>query len=643
MDSVPNLLPRNGDTLQVITVSRISTTRQDERRLEDQTRRCKEYVESLFSGSISYEEIETRGSGERLDRKELIRLTELIESRKFDLLICEETSRIARRSQVTGYIEDCEDYGMRFIAINDRLDTSASSDWRVIMGVSAIRHELSNRDTSDRIRRSLRSRFQNGGSFYGIPTGYIRDKGKTHESDVRKDPAYETIIDEIFSRVERGQSFFEIAHWLNEIKAPRQGRTHHWTGYNVRILIFNPLLKGERVLNRTRNQRINKTGRRKRVRTEESEQLFRPCPHLAFIDAERYDRVIALLREKYKHFYFPNGKPGNQDFTKRTIFPGQCVNCGVCGRKMVYCLSKKTPQLVCYGSKIYECWNGILLNSAITREKVLAEVLRVVEKFSGFPEALMAACEAELLASSQAELEKKAKVEQEIQEVDKKLSKIMNFLEESDDPDVLSQLGDRIKTLRQQKESLNQELSDLQKKKKPQFVMPTWPQIRQMIHDHLSQWATESMDFTRVLRKIVPKIVAIPVELADQEGNIEFRGRLTINLAGLFGDSIPESFRNAATQEVEIDLFHPPQRETYRKQVVAMFRKGIIIKNISRELSIATAMVDRSLKLQRCMDRLGIDDAYIRVHMIPERQLGKMRRTLHRSYRFQPLQGFPVE
>jgi hypothetical protein len=51
------------------------------------------------------------------------------------------------------------------------------------------------------------------------------------------------------------------------------------------------------------SKRINKTGRRRSVDAPPEDRLERNCPHLAFIDAERYDRVIRKLRarnDKYR-------------------------------------------------------------------------------------------------------------------------------------------------------------------------------------------------------------------------------------------------------------------------------------------------------------------------------------------------------
>jgi site-specific DNA recombinase len=57
----------------------------------------------------------------------------------------------------------------------------------------------------------------------------------------------------------------------------------------VTQLVHNPILKGRRVRNKKRSQRVNQTGRRKAVAAPPGEGLERQCPHLAFIEPARYD------------------------------------------------------------------------------------------------------------------------------------------------------------------------------------------------------------------------------------------------------------------------------------------------------------------------------------------------------------------
>ena len=101
----------------------------------------------------------------------------------------------------------------------------------------------------------------------------------------------------MFRRLEKGASFSEIAAWLNAsgILPGPYCRSDRWDCAMVNRVVRNPILKGIRVRNKKMSRRINKTGRRRSVDAPPEERLERNCPHLAFIEPSRFDRVNDLL------------------------------------------------------------------------------------------------------------------------------------------------------------------------------------------------------------------------------------------------------------------------------------------------------------------------------------------------------------
>lgn len=120
----PPLVARDGITLRVVTVCRISTGQQDERSLDDQLAKLKQFVADHFDGPVEWTAISSRGSGEHLDREEIYRLEGLIEGGRVDLVIAEDLARIFRRKRAYDLCESCVDFRTRLIAINDRVDTA---------------------------------------------------------------------------------------------------------------------------------------------------------------------------------------------------------------------------------------------------------------------------------------------------------------------------------------------------------------------------------------------------------------------------------------------------------------------------------------------------------------------------------------
>src|SRR5204862_8228239 len=121
---LPPPLPRNGVTLVVLIIARISTIHQDARSLADQIALCEKYVRDRYPGPVRFVPIQGRGSGEYLDRQELADAGAAIETREYDLAMTEDLGRICRRNRAVDFCEMCEDADTRLVAINDGIDTA---------------------------------------------------------------------------------------------------------------------------------------------------------------------------------------------------------------------------------------------------------------------------------------------------------------------------------------------------------------------------------------------------------------------------------------------------------------------------------------------------------------------------------------
>lgn len=161
------------------------------------------------------------GSGELLDRAEYLRLTQEVETRRYDLVLCEDLGRIVRRIHAHLMCEHCEDHDTRLCAKNDHVDT-ALPNWREASIFAAFHHERSNRDTSERIKRTHRSRFIGGSCLTRRVYGWIKPPGAKSDADLRKDPDAEPIYREWFRMLDEDESasFADVARWLNSIGIP---------------------------------------------------------------------------------------------------------------------------------------------------------------------------------------------------------------------------------------------------------------------------------------------------------------------------------------------------------------------------------------------------------------------------------------
>src|SRR3954453_4280986 len=195
----PPLIPRNGTTLKVLAIARISTDNQDQQSLADQEAMHRRWVRDHFAGPAEFKVFATRGSGEWLDRSELAEIQEHVESRQYDLVLMEDLGRYFRGFYAMDFCGTCVDAATRLFAINDFLDTAQPS-WEDHALFASWRHKRYNDDSSRRTKQRLGNRFEHEGAVFPCEVfGYVKPPGCRSDKDVHKDPAATAIYDTWFS------------------------------------------------------------------------------------------------------------------------------------------------------------------------------------------------------------------------------------------------------------------------------------------------------------------------------------------------------------------------------------------------------------------------------------------------------------
>jgi DNA invertase Pin-like site-specific DNA recombinase len=634
---VPSLAPRRGRVLRVVGVARISTDHQDEKSLADQEALYRRWLDEHYDGAFELKMIATRGSGERLDREELDVLYREIESRTIDLILAEDLGRIVRRVHAVLICEACEDDGVRLIAINDHVDTGRP-DWRVHSLFSSMRHEMYNKDTSGRIRRTQRNRFEQGGILRQPCFGYQKPPGAKHDSQLRKLTEYAWVIEGIFQRLEQGRTYSEISDWLNESNVPvgPAVRVRKWTGILVRNLVFNPLLKGVRQRNKTMSVRINKTGRRKSVKAPPEELLTRHVPELAFIDADRYDRLLAKLVKKGESYSIPKrlghdpraGRP-----KKRSRWPGQHLYCGICRRMYVYGGHGRKAYLMCSGARLYACWNGATVEAGLAAGRLSEAVFDAIRQLPNFDASLVEMVKSETRQLAATKHDRTNQVRKGLHSVDRAISNITGAIKAHGHSTVLLE---ELKDLEAQKERLTAELEESEAVTDTKEELPSIDFVRQEALTAFQGLAAESYEFARGMRQLIPRIEVFPVRLADG-GNIELRAKFKLSLA----DYIPLSLRTPSVlehleQELAVDLFEMPERAKFLDRIIELRSQGMKQRDVGKVLGIFQPPVQRAEKLHKLMRARGLIDPYVPVTQPPD-DYTKFRRHRHPRYRFDPL------
>jgi DNA invertase Pin-like site-specific DNA recombinase len=619
------LHPRDGRVLRVLLVCRISTERQDERALADQEALLRAWLAERYKGQVEIKVISGRGSGESLFREDAVELERCVRMRLYDLVITEDLGRIFRRLQALFLYEICQDHGVRVIAINDRIDT-AEENWKVSGMFATLRHEAYNEDTARRIRRSLRNRFMQVGIVQTHIFGYSKKSGTSSDDGLDKDPAAEVIYDRWFVILEEGGTYSDVSDWLNAecVSTGRWCRSRKWSPKMVARVTHNTILKGIRRRNERMARRVNETGKRKSIKAAPEDLLERECPHLAFIDAERYDRVIRLLKVRNAGYRRKriDGVDSRAGVPKRhSRWPGGHLVCDCCGAPLVYGAHGQKDNLMCTASREYRCWQSISVHGPTARKKLATAIWDALEGLRDFESVFRREAEAALASTGQ----DYSKREQELARRDAVLQRqkqnVQKAIREYGPTDLI---GEDLKRIQSDETQLAFDRDQLARSRLRADAVPDINAVRELISEALKHECQFSREAARLLRQFVSDIRVSPVQLLDG-GNPALRASVTLDFAP------PGATDSELRRTLIVDLFEPPQREAVRREVVALRSQGVTEREAARRLKITVTAAQRASVLRRLMDQAGVTDAYRRLTEPPS---GTRRFRRHRHPRF---------
>jgi site-specific DNA recombinase len=230
-------------------------------------------------------------SGSTVDRPELQRLIQDVETGEVNCVVVYKLDRLSRSQKDTLYlIEDVfNPHGADFVSLNENLDTSTPIG-RAMLGIMSAFAQLERETIFERTRMGMRERVKSGLWMGGgkIPFGYDYDSEKgilVPNEDAKK-------VRQVYELYLRGYSFMRIARLLD--------------------------LKYERLAEQILLRRTN-TGV---IRYKGDEYQGR---HTPIISEETYEAALELYRKRSK-----------KNLTTAKCLLAGLIICGVCGSKMRY-------------------------------------------------------------------------------------------------------------------------------------------------------------------------------------------------------------------------------------------------------------------------------------------------------------------
>lgn len=273
-------------------------------------------------------------SGTNFDRPGFAEMMELVERGQVETIIVKDHSRLGRNRLVVGALMErfTDDYGVRYIAVTDGIDSAKGLDDMV--AVRELFNEFYPRDTSKKIRAVFTNKGNSGQRLCTqVPYGYIGDK---YGWEIDEEAAQ--VVRQIFSMCMDGLGPMQIAKQLTaaNILTPtayklEKGLTkrekttadpYRWESPLVVKILERMEYTGCTVNFKTRKKSYKS---KKTLYLPPEERKIFPDTHPAIIDRETWERVQELRKNKRRRT-----KTG-----KRSMFSG-LVYCADCGAKLHY-------------------------------------------------------------------------------------------------------------------------------------------------------------------------------------------------------------------------------------------------------------------------------------------------------------------
>lgn len=188
--------------------------------LSNQRMLIENFLKSYPDIEVVSEKLDDGYTGLLFDRPAFKEMMADIFEEKINCVIVKDLSRLGREYIETGnYLRNIfPEYGVRFIAITDGIDTLKDKDLggKLDVTLKTIMNDAYSRDISKKTRSALRMKRQNGEYIGASPVyGYL--KTEENKNQLTIDPYASEIVKDIFRWKKEGMSAYRIADKLNSL------------------------------------------------------------------------------------------------------------------------------------------------------------------------------------------------------------------------------------------------------------------------------------------------------------------------------------------------------------------------------------------------------------------------------------------
>lgn len=326
-------------------------------------------------------------SGTNFDRPAFKQMLKDIEAKNINLVIVKDLSRLGRNTaRVIDFIEEYFPINnIRFIAVNDGIDTFQDSSSNAMSPFLAVMHDMYCKDISKKVRTAFNTKRLKGqyiGSF--APYGYMKDPEDKNRLIIDEEAA--PIVKRIFELLLGGYSYRQITCCLNDenIASPAVYRyqkygfdkdfskTKLWSNTMIRNIIKNPTYCGNITQNKVK--KINYKTNKFRNMPEEL-WITVANTHEPIIDVKTFEMAQQIAKTKVNF-------TSNTDKRTSHLLQG-VIYCGDCGSRLTFEHAGNLKYYVVCSKYLHKSKKACTRHSIhedILNQHVLEELSRVAQK-----------------------------------------------------------------------------------------------------------------------------------------------------------------------------------------------------------------------------------------------------------------------
>jgi DNA invertase Pin-like site-specific DNA recombinase len=367
--------------------ARYSSSLQNERSIEDQVRRCREYI-AQQGGSPDAALVfpDFAVSGASLDRPGFETMMAAIKAKKVKAIVTEDMSRISRDfADSANIFKQLQFLGVPLLGVADGIDTSTKHA-KLSFVVKSLVSDMYLDDLRDKTLRGLEGRalqgFATGNVAYGFHTVPVKDAhGTVMGNKIDIHDAEAKVVRRIFRAAREGISLGNIARELNRdgIPSPRVGQRHKcfgWGQSTIRAMLRNERYIGLWRFKQTQWMKVPGTNKRRPRPRNAAEVMVSTREDLRIIDQRLWNAVherLEAIAQRYKH-----GKREPGIVRRRTDYlMSGLLFCARCGGPMSISAGSSAAYYRCQTNRT----KGVCDNTASVREdRVRETVLAAIQQ-----------------------------------------------------------------------------------------------------------------------------------------------------------------------------------------------------------------------------------------------------------------------